>query len=299
MRVFVIGATGFIGSHVAKHLATCGHEVVGFARNEAGAAKVRAAGHDVFVGDVDDADGLVHAASQTDATIFAAQLSLEEEHRTVGLLLESYRDTNKTFIMTSGTGVIGQRTRGAWSEDSFAEDDPIDPPRSIAMRVASENLVRASVSSGMRGIVVRPPMVWGDGQGPHIELIVESVRKTGAACYIGAGLNMYSNVNVDDLSDLYGLLLENGSAGALYHAVGGELNNRCLAEFVARRLGCQTRSITMDEATELWGKFATVIVMGASSRSRSPRARAELGWQPTRPDIIEYILSDPTGGCGA
>ncbi|AYJ85291.1 NAD-dependent epimerase/dehydratase family protein (plasmid) [Sphingomonas paeninsulae] len=293
MRVFMIGATGYIGSHVARKLAANGHEIIGFARSDAAAAKVSAEGYQPFVGDIAATEDLIHVARSADATIFAAQLTLEEEYRTIGALIEGYRNSGKTLIMTSGTGVLGQRTKGIWSEDSFAEDDPIDPPRSIAMRVESENLVRASVAIGVRGIVARPPMVWGDGQSPHIELIVQSVLKTGSACYIGTGLNLYSNVNVYDLAKLYSQIVDKGVAGALYHAVGGELNNRCMAEFVGRRLGCETRSITMDEAIELWGKFAAVIVMGASSRSRSPRSRAELGWQAERPDIIDYILDDP------
>lgn len=293
MRIFVMGATGYIGSHVARHLSNCGHDVIGFARNETAAAKLRASGFEVFEGSINAIKDLVDVANSADATIFAAQLELDEEYRTIGALLEGYRNTQKTLIMTSGTGVLGQRTRGDWSEDSFAEDDPIDPPRSIAMRVATENLIRGSASTGMRGMVLRPPMVWGDGQGPHIELIVESVQKTGKACYIGTGLNLYSNVNIDDLSEIYELMLNKGQAGALYHSVGGEVNNRSLAEFVGQRLGCGTQSISMDEASEIWGKFATVIVMGASSRSRSPRAKNELGWQATRRDIINYILKDP------
>jgi nucleoside-diphosphate-sugar epimerase len=290
MKILVIGATGYVGAHIARRLAGQGHAVTGFARDEPGAAKLRAVGHRAYVGDISDAPGLQAEALDADATVFAPQLMLEQESAVVSGLLDAYRGTGKTFIFTSGTGVLGQRTGGDWSEDSFAEDDAFVPQRAIAVRVQTEERVRAACASGVRAMVVRPPMVWGHGRFPVAELMLESLRKTGAVCYIGTGLNLYSNVHVDDLADLYRLAIERGVAGALYHGVSGELNNRCIAEFIARRLGCTTRSVTMDEAIEIWGKFAPLIVLGVSSRSRSPRARKELGWEPMRFDLIDEIL---------
>ena len=234
-------------------------------------------------------------ASQADATIFAPQLTLEEYH-TVAALLEGYRDTGKVFIFTSGTGVLGQRTGGEWSEDCFSEDDEFIPARSIARRVETETMVRHAAQTGLRAMVVRPPMIWGHGRYVAVELLLESINQTGAACYIGRGLNLYSHVHVDDLAELYRLMLEKGVAGALYHCVSGELNNRCIAEFVARQAGCTVKSITMDEAIALWGKFSTLIVMGASSRSRSLRSRRELGWAPTRLDLIDSLLKGEITG---
>ena len=296
MKIFLIGATGYIGSHAALRLAQQGHSIVGFARNQEGAEKLRAAGHQACVGDIADLDALVAVANQADATIFAPQLTLEEEYTTVAALLEGYRDTGKVFIFTSGTGVLGQRTDGDWSEDSFAEDDAFIPVRSIARRVETETMVRNAARMGLRAMVLRPPMIWGHGRYVAVELLLESIKKTGAACYIGPGLNLYSHVHVDDLAELYRLMVEEGVAGALYHCVGGELNNRCIAEFVARQAGCPAKSITMDEAIELWGKFATLIVMGASSRSRSPRSRQELGWAPARLDLIDSLLKGEITG---
>lgn len=291
MRVFVIGATGYIGSHVGSFLSTLKHDVIGFARNDAGAEKIRRLGMTPYIGDVTDLPDLVKAAMDADATIFTPQLMLDDEYEIVRALLEGYAGSGKTFVFTSGTGVLSQRTGGAWSEENFAEDDDFIPARSIAKRLETEALVRASVARHVRGMVARPPMVWGNGMYAAVELIVESVRKTGHACYVGSGLNLYSHVHVDDLAVLYSLMIENGSPGALYHCVSGELNNRCTAEFVARRLGCTTKSISIEHAIELWGKFATLIVMSASSRSRSPRARKELGWDPQQLDLVDYILS--------
>jgi nucleoside-diphosphate-sugar epimerase len=121
--------------------------------------------------------------------------------------------------------------------------------------------------------------------------MLASYEKTGAVCYIGEGLNCYTTVHVDDLADLYLAAAERGAAGALYHAASGEVPNRAIAELLAKRLGCETRSVTMDEAMEIWDKFAVLIVLAASSRSRSPRSREELGWVPTRTDIIGEFLT--------
>jgi nucleoside-diphosphate-sugar epimerase len=214
---------------------------------------------------------------------------LEPEHAAVAAFLDRMVGTGKTFIFTSGTGVLGQRTGGDWSQDSFAEDDPFTPARSIARRVETEDLVRAAAARGVRGIVLRPPLVWGPGDHGHVASIYRSVARTGAACYVGRGLNCYSNVHIDDLSRLYELALEKGAPGALYHAVAGEIPNRWIAEAVARDLGVEARSLTMEEAFEVWGKFAALIVMGASSRSRSPRARDELGWVPEHLDMLSQI----------
>lgn len=290
MKVFVLGATGFIGGAVSRHLLAGGHAVTGLARSEAAAARLAAAGIAPVIGDLEA--GLADAvavADTVDAVIFAPQLLLEPEHQAVSAFLDRLAGGGKTFIFTSGTGVLGQRTFGAWSQDSFAEDQPFTPAKTLMRRVETENLVRAAVERGVRGIVLRPPLIWGPGDHGHVAMIYESVAKTGAACYVGAGLNCYSNVHIDDLARLYALALEKGTPGALYHGVAGEIPNRWIAEAVARDLGCDARSLSVDEAFEIYGKFATLIVMGASSRSRSPRARDELGWVPEKFDMLEMI----------
>lgn len=291
MKIFVIGATGYIGSHVATRLVAGGHDVTGFARDTSGAAKVSALGATPFVGDVEDLPVLIAQAQAADITIFAPQLSPEGEASTVAALLEGLKDTGKGFIFTSGTGVVSIRTGGEWDERSFAEDDAFTPLKFIAGRVDTEGLVRAAAERGVRGMVVRPPAIWGNGSHGITDLTVKSVRVTGSACYIGRGLGLYSHVHVEDLADLYARVAENGQAGALYHAVAGEVNNRCIAELVGKRLGVPTRSVGMDEAVSLWGKFFTLVVLSISSRTRSPRSRDELGWAPTKVELEEEILT--------
>jgi nucleoside-diphosphate-sugar epimerase len=290
MKVFVLGATGFIGGAIASRLAASGHEVSGLARNAAGADKLSAAGLTPVLGDLEASLGeAVETGADADAIIFAPQLLLEPEHTAVAAFLDGLEGSGKAFVFTSGTGVLSQRTEGAWSQDSFAEADEFTPARTLVRRVETENLVREAADRGVRGMVVRPPLVWGPDDHGHVASIYRSVAKTGAACYIGAGLNCYSNVHIHDLTRLYELVLDGGVAGALYHAVAGEVANRWIAEAVARDLGCQTQSVSLTEAFEIWGKFAALIVMGASSRSRSPRSRGELGWTPVHLDMLDQI----------
>lgn len=290
MKVFVAGATGYVGSHVSAALADAGHEVVGLARNDDGAVLVAKTGATPVAGTLDDMGPVLEQADAADAVIYAAQLMQDQESEVVGAFLKRYSRTEKTFVMTSGTGVLGQRTFGEWSEDTFAEDDEFVTSKYVLGRRATELAVRAAAQDGVRAMVVRPPAIWGDGEHRFVEHLLHSVEATGAACYIGRGLNLYTHVHVADLAELYRLALEKGTAGALYHATAGELNNRSMAEYVARRQGVEARSVSVSEAMEIWGKFTVLVVLGASSRSRSPRAWRELGWAPRHSDVAEAIL---------
>ena len=290
MRVLIIGATGYLGARITRCLSEAGLAVSGLSRSAGKDAIVAEAGGQPLRGDLTDRDGVLAMAREHDAVIYAAQLLLEEEFACLSALTAALEGAGRTLIFTSGTGLLSQRTDGRWSEDTFAEDDPFVPSKYIGQRLVTETLVRTAGWSGaVRAMVIRPPMIWGHGGCGHLRHFYRDAGALGEVGYLGPGLNLYSNVHVDDLAHVYRLALERGTAGALCHAVAGEANNRTLAEAVARDMGVPARSIGFADAVERWGKFATLIGMATCSRSRSPRTRRELGWQPRHEDIMSDI----------
>lgn len=289
MNVFVIGATGFVGGAIARHLTDSGHAVTGLARTDAAAAALEARRITPVAADLDTRrPAAIEAARRADAVIYAAQPDPAEETATVADLTRCLAGTGKTLIFLSGSGVLLQRTEGAWSQDTFAEHDSFITEPLAGLRKAAEGTVQAAAANGVRAMVIRPGTIWGPGDHGHLPMIYQSVAATGAACYVGPGLNTYSHVHIDDVSKLFALALRSGRPGGLYHAVAGEVPNRWIAERVAADLGVETRSITPAEASRVWGEFGA-LVMAASSRIQAVSARHELGWEAEHTDMLSMI----------
>lgn len=290
MRILVLGATGYLGSHIVGHLAACSHSVSGVSRDQGRDDIVEKAGGSAVRGDLSDVNGVIELMRGHDATVYAAQLSLQDEFDTVSALLGGVAGHGHSFIFTSGTGLLSQRTDGAWSEDSFAEDEAFVPSKYIGFRLVTETMVRQAGTCGaVRAMVVRPPMIWGNGGCGHLRLLYSDAFRSGDVGFLGTGLNLYSNVHVEDLADVYHRALDRGVAGALYHAVAGEMNNRSLAQAVATDLGMTARSVDFEEGVRRWGKFETLIGMATCSRSRSPRTCRELDWAPRHLDLLSDV----------
>jgi len=292
MRVFVIGATGYVGSAVAGAFLARGHEVHGLARSPEGGERLRNMGIEPLAGSLTDLEPLCEAVRSFDAVVFCPMLDFEEERHVMQALVAAMEGTGKTLLFTSGSGVLSVPSLdGTWSEYSFAEDDPFPFPDTFnrKVRLSTEKLVRAAADREVRAMVIRPPLIYGRAGSIQIPQLFESARKTGAVCYLGRGLNLYTNVHVDDVAELFCLAAEKGMSGALYHAVAGEVNFRSLAEAVACVVGCETRSLNYDEACELWGASWVDLGLAVNSRCRAVRAREELGWRPRHDDVIEDI----------
>lgn len=288
--VFVIGAGGYVGTSICEALAAAGHRVTGLARSAASAAALAGKGHGAAEGDAADPGAIAALADGFDATIVCATLPFEEEAGFLRALLDRYAGSGRALVFTSGTAVLSIETPdGEWREESFAEDDPFTAPAWMQVRVDTETMFRSYAERGVKAMVVRPPLIWGRGGSYQIPAIFDSIAKTGSACYRGLGLNLYSNVHVDDLAEVYRLALERGAPGALYHAVSGEADFRSLAEAAAQAMGCAARSVDFAEAVAIWGERFAPLFFGVSSRSRAPRTRAELGWTPRHLDVIEDV----------
>ena len=291
MKVFIVGASGYIGGSVAAALLQQGHEVSGLARSDATAAALKQRGIVPVRGRLDDAEALAAAAEAADVTIGAANA----DHRAAAqAIVKALSGTGKTYLHTSGSSIVGTPARGELVETVFDEDTPFTPPPARKARVDTDNMVRGA--SGMRGIVIAPSLIYGRGQGLNpnsiqVPWLIALAKKAGVARHIGSGENRWSNVHIDDLVPLYLLAITKAPAGAFYFAENGENSMREVCEAISHMLGQngKTQSMTIAEAAAEWGEGAAENTMGSNSRVRAKRARAELRWKPAARSLIEEI----------
>ena len=293
MKIFITGASGYIGGSVAAALVSAGHQVSGLARSDDTAAALSARGVTPVRGTLDDAVVLAGAARDADVTVNAANAS----HRAAAeCMLKALAETGKVFLHTSGSSVVGTRAGGALVEQAFDEDTPFTPSPQRAARVAIDNMVRASARDGVRAIVIAPSLIYGRGHGlnPHsmqVPWLIAFAKKSGVPKHVGPGENRWANVHIDDLITLYVLAIEKAPAGAFYFAENGENSMREICAAIGRMLGQDGRTLEMsvEEAAREWGEGPANDTMGSNSRVRAARARRELGWHPRGVSLIEEI----------
>lgn len=295
MKVFVTGASGYIGGSVAAALLSAGHAVAGLVRSEQRAAQIQALGMQPVLGTLDDGDVLVRAARQSDAVIHTAD---SDHRRSAEAMLPALAGSGKLFLQTSGSSIVGDEAGGESTERIYDEDTPFQPGPGRASRVAIDRAVLASADRGVRAVVVCPSMIYGPGRGLHRESIqvpwfVRLAKKHNVALHIGRGENVWSNVHIDDLCDLYLLILERAPAGAFYFAENGENSMRQIAEAISRALGFggRTASMSIERAAVESSEPAARYTYGSNSRVRAMRARRELGWSPKRPSLLATIAA--------
>jgi nucleoside-diphosphate-sugar epimerase len=292
MRIFVTGATGYIGGSIAARLVARGHEVVGLTRSDESAARLREAGITPVVGSLVALGMLAEVASGADAVINAAN---SDDPFVVEAILPVLEGTGKSFIHTSGSSIIADRGGGARSDLVFNEDTPFVALPERQGRAAVERLVLSYGQRGVRSVVVRPTLIYGQGAGLHkssiqVPRMLDLALAKGKALHIGKGENIWSNVHIDDVVDLYLLALERAPAGSLFFAENGECSMRTIAEAISRLLGYggRTESWPMEEALKDWGISAQA-TFASNSRVSAQKARAMLGWNPTGPDLVEDV----------
>lgn len=295
MKAVIFGATGYVGSAVGRKFVERGYTVSGVTRaGRNGHGALSDAGVLPLAIDYSDENQIVAAMQGHEIIVFSAALPWSHEQGLVARMLKSLKRTGRTFLYTSGTGVLAIPNReGEWDENVFAEDDPFPfalTPTSL-VRLKTESIVREASNAGLRTFVLRPGLIWGHGASLQIPRIFDSAMRTGKACYIGCGLNLYSNVHVDDLAEVFALAAEKGTPGAVYHAVAGEANFRSLAEAAGQVVGCEARSLTYEEACSLWPSAWVDMALAVNSRSRAPRTRSDLGWSPKHLDVVGDIRS--------
>ena len=290
MRVFVTGATGFIGSAIVRELIDAGHQVLGLARSDAGAKSLVAAGADVHRGSLEDleslrsgataADGVIHTAFIHDSSNYGP--AAEADRRAIETLGGALAGSDRPLIVTSGT-LLAQR------QDPLAtEEDAHDPnfPRK------SEDAALALAARGVRASVLRlPPSVHGNGDHGFVPRLISIAGEKGVSAYIGNGLNRWPAVHRLDAAHLYRLALEKGGARSTYHGVADEgVLTREIAEAIGRGLNVPVVSKSSEEAADHFGWIARFF--GIDGPASSALTRQRLGWRPVLPGLIADLNAE-------
>jgi nucleoside-diphosphate-sugar epimerase len=286
MRVFVTGASGFIGSAVVSELIDAGHQVVGLARSDSSAQALKAAGAQVHRGDLDDveglrtgaqsADGVIHLAFNHDFTAYNG--AAETDRRAIDALGEVLAGSDRPFVVTSGlAGFAPGRT--------VTEDDAADPnsPR------ASERAALAFTARGVRVSVLRlPPTVHGEGDHGFVPRLIDIAREKGVSAYPGDGSNRWPAVHRFDAARLFRLALEASPAGARLHAIGDEgVPVRDIAGVIGRGLALPVTAVSPEKAADHFGWLGGFFSLDVAASSTW--TRQQLGWQPTHIKLIEDL----------
>ena len=286
MKVFLTGATGFIGSHLVPELLGAGHTVLGLTRSDRGAEALAKAGAEPFRGDLEDLDDLRRGASQSDAVVHLAfdhdfsnfVANCEKDRRVIEAMGEVLVGSDRPFLVTSGVGIGAPKGGGLATEDRFDADYP--NPRKL-----SEIAGQAVAAKGVDVRVVRLPQVHDRRKQGLISPLMETFRAKGAVGYVGDGTNRFAAAPVLDVARLYRLALEKGEAGGVYHAVQEEgVPMRAIAETIARGMGVPAKGLSPEEAQDFFGPMA--MFAGIDIVASSAITREKLGWNPTGPGLI-------------
>jgi nucleoside-diphosphate-sugar epimerase len=287
MRVFVTGATGFIGSAVVQELLGAGHQVAGLARSDQAAAALEAAGAEVHRGSLDDLDSLRSGAAAADGVIHTAYIHdfsrMEAAAKTDLAAIETLGGTlegsGRPFVITSGVALI--RPGHVVTEEDGANPGSVNHPR-----LGTELTVREMAGRGVRTSIVRPgASVHGEGDHGFVPVLIDVARSKGVSAYIGNGANRWPAVHRLDAAPVYRLALENAPGGSVFHAVAEEgVTTRQIAEVIGRHLDVPVVSLAPEDASGHFGWMAAFF--GIDVPASSALTQERLGWSPVQPGLI-------------
>ena len=292
MRIFLTGATGFIGSAIIPELIHAGHQVVGLARSDAGAATLANIGATVQRGSLHDmetvrtavasADAVIHTAFEHDFSQF--QKHCENDRKVIEAFGSMLAGTDRPLIVTSITGAAAVAPGVVATEDDAPVSSTIHP------RAATEEAAQAVAKLGCRTLVVRMPQVHDTRKQGLWNYAMQIARDKGVSAYIGDGLNRWPAAHVLDTAQLYRLALENGQAGSVYNAVAEEgIAMRDIADAIGKRLNLPVVSLSEEAAQEHFGWLARAVALDLPASSE--KTRQELNWRPQQPGMVENLLN--------
>jgi nucleoside-diphosphate-sugar epimerase len=286
MRIFLTGATGFIGSAIVTELIGAGHDVLGLARSDAAAVSLASAGAQVHRGSLEDLDSLCRGARAADGVIHTAFIhdfsniaaSGQTDRRAIEAIGDALAGSDRPFVITSGTALVTGRVA--------TEADSADAQSGGSHRAGSETATLALAARGVRASVLRlPPTVHGDGDHGFVPALIGIARAKGVSAYIGDGHNRWAAVHRLDAAHLFRLVLERGAAGARYHGVGEEgVPTRDIAQVIGKHLGIPVVAKSKDEAAEHFGWLGRFFAMDCPASSAE--TKQQLGWRPRHPGLI-------------
>jgi nucleoside-diphosphate-sugar epimerase len=288
MRVFVTGATGFIGSAIVQELITAGHKVLGLARTDAATKSLIAAGAEVHRGDLDDLESLRSGAAGSEAIIHTAfnhdfsqyQINCESDRRVIEALGSVLAGSDRPFIVSAGVGVITPG-RAATENDAAV-------PSSILPRSASEEAAVSLAQRGVHASVIRLPQVHNLEKQGLITYLINIAREKRVSAFVGDGANRWPAVHRLDVAHLYKLVLEKGSAGACYHGIAEEgVPLREIAGAIGGRLQVPVVSKSPEQAADHFGWLG--VFAGLDCPASSALTQQRLGWRPVQPGLIHDL----------
>jgi nucleoside-diphosphate-sugar epimerase len=285
MRVFVTGASGFIGSATVSELLAHGHEVVGLARSEASADRIRELGATPHTGNLDDIESVVAGAREADAVVHLGYnhdfsqmpAAAATDRAVIDAIGAEYAGTDRALLIASGTLGLAPGRVGTETDR---------PDAAVHPRVANGDATLALADRGVRSIVTRfAPTVHGEGDHGFIRVLADVARDKGVAAYIGEGANRWPAVHRLDAARLVRLAIESAPAGSVVHAVAEEgITTRAIAEAIGRQLDVPVQSIAAEDAAEHFGWIG--MFFGADAPASSAATRTLLNWEPTHQGLV-------------